>query len=224
MQRHGAATSGSRPESVWRWRWHHIVADLEAACSCSHYKDYGLFYADGTPVLQANGFQATIWFHLICNNCPREAGLRSIIDLGEMENSKRQTQKTKTGPGGPARMTELQVGDRIDDGWGHQGTVTELVGEERVAFLLDGMAEEDWAADITFVSRPPVSLLGEVQVLINILVSTGNDNKRALSRRVAALLAESKGALSRSDKLQAAAMLLVSAGLAADHVAERDDG
>ena len=120
-------------------------------------------------------------------------------------------------------MEHVQKDDRVEC-FGQMGTVLDVLQDKQLSVLFDGTADVVKVGDCSWIGGPTVSLLDEVQTLINLLVSMGQDNKRLLSRRVAALMAESKGALSRSDKLQCAAMLLVSAGLAADHVAERDDG
>ena len=121
-------------------------------------------------------------------------------------------------------MSAFNIGDRVrDEERGQEGTVIGIKLDGRtVAVNWDSCHHED-GGQLTPLGRP-VSLQDEVQTLVNILVSTGNDNKRLLSRKVAQLLAGTRGALSRSDKLQAAAMLLVSAGLASDHLAKRDDG
>jgi len=121
-------------------------------------------------------------------------------------------------------MSLLNIGDRVRcEDRGVCGTVLSV--EE------DGSCGVSWDADWEAESQEcltllpsPVSLLDEVQVLINILVSTGNDQPRVLSRKVAQLMANTRGALSRSDKLQCAAMLLVSAGLRELADPERDDG
>ena len=117
----------------------------------------------------------------------------------------------------------FKVGDRVNTGRGC-GTI---VSQERFGYINVDVDKESINFRVSeLAARAPElrSLTDEVQDLINILVATGNDNKRLLSRKVASLLHETKGALTRGDKMQAAAMLLVSAGLAADHVPERDDG
>lgn len=118
----------------------------------------------------------------------------------------------------------FKIGDRIG-GWGNEGIIIGCDDDgDDVHVLWDGEAASVLAHDLGLLGRSHLSLVDEVQDLINILVQTGNDNKRLLSRKVAQLLTGSRGALSRGDKMQAAAMLLVSAGLAADHEADRDDG
>jgi len=57
------------------------------------------------------------------------------------------------------------------------------------------------------------SVMNEVQDLMNNLIAAGQDKPRVLSRQVAQLLHETKGRLTRSERLQAAAMLCVAAGL-----------
>ena len=122
-------------------------------------------------------------------------------------------------------MSEFKVGDRVTDSCtGDLGTLVSVEDDGSCGVLWDlGWDAEDLDT-LTLVERPNSSLLDEVQDLINILIATGNDNKRLLSRKVAHLLTGSKGRLSRGDKLQAAAMLLVSAGLASEAVPEEDDG
>lgn len=118
----------------------------------------------------------------------------------------------------------FKIGDRVD-GWGNEGIVIGCDDEgDRIQVLWDGEADEQAAGDLRLLGASHLSLTDEVQDLINILVSTGNDSKRLLSRRVAQLMSGTRGALSRSDKMQAAAMLLVSAGSAADYEPEDDDG
>ena len=121
-------------------------------------------------------------------------------------------------------MSKFNIGDRVDDGWGNEGTITEDLGDGNWAVLLDGELTEEMEGDLKLLKPGPVGLLDEVQVLINILVSTGHDQPRVLSRKVAQLMTNTRGALSRSDKLQCAAMLLVSAGLRELADPERDDG
>ncbi len=121
-------------------------------------------------------------------------------------------------------MSEFNLGDRVI-GYGQEGSVIGCSLEGDVFHVLwDGETTAIIAGDLRLVDTHDLSIVDEVQQLINILVQTGNDNKRLLSRKVAQLLEGSKGRLSRSDKLQAAAMLLVSAGLASDADPASDDG
>ncbi len=117
----------------------------------------------------------------------------------------------------------FKKGDRVNT-WGRDGVVLEDQEGLGLFVMLPAEGESVLAADCTLLDPEPPGLMDEVQDLINMLVATGHDNKRRLARQVATLMRESKGALTRGDKLQAAAMLIVSAGLASDANPEKDDG
>jgi len=49
-----------------------IIVKLDVDCHCTWYRNFGLFDANDQPIKQDNGFQATMWCHIICNKCPAE--------------------------------------------------------------------------------------------------------------------------------------------------------
>ena len=121
--------------------------------------------------------------------------------------------KNEDTSGAPVDAVVFNVGDLVDDGYGEVGKV---VGSDqyglRVCF--PGEPEVCDPASCKLYERSSVALADEVQEMMNQLVSRGQDNPRLLSRQVAQLMADSRGQLTRGERLQAAAMLLVAAGLA----------
>lgn len=114
----------------------------------------------------------------------------------------------------------LQKGDRVKVEGG-TATVVDLFEHNIVGVVYDGVYDQVGAGECVKLPNEARTLFDEVQPLINTLVSMGQDNPRVLSRQVAQLLAETKGRLSRGERLQAAAMLLVAAGL--EETAHPDD-
>ena len=117
----------------------------------------------------------------------------------------------------------LLPGDRVECAGSH-GTVEVLMEHDMVLLKLDGESHSVPSGSCVLLGRVEPGLMEEVQELVNTLVSAGQDSKRLLSRQASTLLADTRGALTRAEKLQAAAMLIVSAGLLSLHDAERDDG
>ena len=110
-------------------------------------------------------------------------------------------------------MSDYRIGDRVE-ALGSEGRIVDVFEDGMFGVIYDGGYDQLHEGDLKRAPGAPMSLLEEVQPLINALVSTGQDRPRLLAKQVAQLLAGSRGNLSRAEKLQAAAMLLVSAGLA----------
>ncbi len=119
-------------------------------------------------------------------------------------------------------MTELKVGDRVECHFG-KGTVISV--REDGLIMVDPDASP-WRVNpngCKLLEKPPMGLLEEVQPMVDELVARGQDKPRLLTRQVAQLLVGTKGRLTRGERLQSAAMLLVAAGLA-ECVSEEDEG
>jgi len=109
-------------------------------------------------------------------------------------------------------MSDYKIGDRVQ-AFGSKALIVDVFEGGLYGLIYDGAYDQVSEADLKPLGVPLQSLVEEVQPLINTLVSTGQDRPRLLAKQVAQLLAGSRGNLSRAEKMQAAAMLLVSAGL-----------
>ena len=118
---------------------------------------------------------------------------------------------------------EFKKGDRVEC-FGNEGTVSDVCDDGSLFVTFDRVSEGVNDGDCVLLEPEPVTIVEEVQAMMNMLVSMGQDKPRLLSRQVAQLLSETKGRLSRSERLQAAAMLLVACYVPPERTQEELEG
>lgn len=124
-------------------------------------------------------------------------------------NSKMRNESTP--PGEDREVIVFSVGDIIDDGWGDEGTVVRI-DEDDIHVYWNAVSIIDPAL-CTLVESPDRTVHQEVEDLFNTLVSRGHDKCQLLKKQVAQLINGKRGNLTRSECLQACAMLQLAAAL-----------
>ncbi len=133
-----------------------------------------------------------------------------------------KTENEDTSPGEDREVVVFSVGDTIDDGWGSVGTVVEV--DEYGLHVSWNTSDIVDPALCELVESPDRTVHQEVEDLFNTLVSAGHDQCQQLKKQVAQLITGKRGNLTRSECLQACAMLQLAAALDPGPAVDTPDG